>query len=399
MTITETNTDADVLARELVERARALVPVLAERSPDTIKNRRVSDATVEDLRREGLLKVLQAKRNGGYGASIRTHLDVVSTLAEGCGSTSWVVGVTHAHSWMMSHFPQQAQDETYVKDPDAFISAVIAARGKAVKVDGGYRLSGAWPFGSGSQNSQWLFLGAKVYDEDGNFIEDGEFLLPTTDASIRDDWFVTGLVGTGSCTMDVDDLFVPEHRYLALADLASGNSPGVALHEGWQARLPAMPVLIIALAGTSLGLGRRVLKAVPEQIQNRTVAYSTKKIVEHSLTHVHLAEAAAMVDQAEFHLYRSADTLDRSAQLGIPMTDLERARLRADCAQAVKLSLNAVELLRKLLGGSGLGASNPVYTALTDLQAMSVHGGLILDPALEMYGRVLSGYDPDSLAF
>jgi alkylation response protein AidB-like acyl-CoA dehydrogenase len=122
-------------------------------------------------------------------------------------------------------------------------------------------------------------------------------------------------------------------------------------------------------------------------------------MVEHPLTHVKMAAAAALVDQAEFHLYRSADTLDRSARGGTPMTDLERARLRADCAQAVKLSLTAVESLRTLLGGSGLGSTNPVYTALTDLQAMSVHGGLILDPALEVYGRVLTGYDPDSLAF
>lgn len=388
-----TITDQTTLAGELVDRARALVPVLAERRKETLSRRRVLPETIDDLRQAGLLKVLQAERNGGYAQSIRTHLDVVSTLAEGCGSTSWVVGVVHAHSFVLSHFPQEAQDETYGADPDAVICAVLAPRGTAKKVPGGYVLNGTWPFASGSENSQWLFFGARLLDDDGNQVDTGQFLIPTSDGNIRDDWYVTGLVGTGSCTVDVKDVFVPEHRFLSMSAVATGETPGIGLHSGHQHLTNIGGVLAIALAPTAVGLGRRILSEVPAQLAGKVIGYSQTKTLDHALTHLKLAEAEAWVDEAEFHLHRAADVLDRAAAEGTAYTAMDRARLRADLSHTVDLSLRAAESLRTLLGGSGLGATNPVQVALADLRAMSVHAGLARDPGIEDYGRMMVGLE------
>ena len=112
MTVTDTEA-----AHDLLERTREIVPALRSRVDQTASMRRVPDENVADLRRAGSLKTLQSTRNQGYGLSMRAHLDTVATLARGCASTAWCAGVVHAHSWLLSHFPVEAQDEVYGGDP------------------------------------------------------------------------------------------------------------------------------------------------------------------------------------------------------------------------------------------------------------------------------------------
>ena len=122
MTVTDTEA-----AHDLLERTREIVPALRSRVDQTASMRRVPDENVADLRRAGSLKTLQSTRNQGYGLSMRAHLDTVATLARGCASTAWCAGVVHAHSWLLSHFPVEAQDEVYGADPDSFVAAVHRA--------------------------------------------------------------------------------------------------------------------------------------------------------------------------------------------------------------------------------------------------------------------------------
>lgn len=390
------NNDTDI-ATELLERAQDLALILRERAGDTAQQRRLPAETIADLRHTGLLKVLQAKRSGGYQLGMREHLDVVAALARGCGSTSWVVGVTHAHSWMMSHFPEQAQDETYGADPDTFISAVIAPRGRAVRTESGYRVSGVWPFASGSENADWLFLGAAVFEGDSEEpIDEGEFLVPSSAVTYRDDWHVTGLAGTGSCTVELHDVEVPTHRYLSMAAIVTAQSPGAELHEGWTHRFAGVPVLVLALAGSALGMARQALEDFPTVIGEKSIAYTEYVQRDHTTTHLTMATATAKVDQAEFHLYRAADGMDETAKAGGFPEDLHRAQMRSDAAEAVKLCLNAVEMVWKATGGSGLYKTNPLGLALANLQAMSVHGALNSETASELHGRMLMGLGPDT---
>jgi len=116
---------------ELVARAVALAPQLRERVVEAEQIRKVPPANIEAVRKAGLFRVLQARRYGGHQQSLRTHIDTIAAVAQGCGSTAWCMGVIHAHSWLMAHFPPAAQDETYGTDPDAIISAVISPRGQA----------------------------------------------------------------------------------------------------------------------------------------------------------------------------------------------------------------------------------------------------------------------------
>jgi 3-hydroxy-9,10-secoandrosta-1,3,5(10)-triene-9,17-dione monooxygenase len=376
----------------LVERACALIPDLQERAAEAEMLRKVPAENIAALQKEGLLKVLQARCYGGHQASLRTHVDVIAALARGCASTAWCAGVMHAHSWLMASFPQAAQEETYGANPDAIISAVIAPRGKARLVDGGYILNGFWPFASGCQHSDWLFLGAAVADASGETIDEGDLLVPTSEIVIKDDWNVVGLRGTGSCSIVAKDVFVPAHRFLSLPGLIGGDAPGQGLHEGWLYKSAAVPVLTLALAPTALGAAQAALEAFKRRLPGREIAYTQHEIqIDSPVTHIQAATAASKIDTAQLLLYHCADEIQAAAERGEMMAFAKRARVRMDCAFAVRLCLDAVETVYLASGGSGIAETSTIQRASRDIHAVNMHGLLSLETNAEMYGRVVLG--------
>ncbi|MGH7034539.1 MAG: acyl-CoA dehydrogenase family protein [Stellaceae bacterium] len=382
---------------EMVARAASLVPSLSARAAEAEQLRRLPDANVRALQEAGLLKILQARRYGGYQMSLHTHIDAIAAVAHGCGSTAWCMGVMHAHSWLMSSFPQAAQEETYGAKPDTIISAVIAPRGKAEPAEGGYRLNGFWPFASGCQHAHWLLLGAQVLDRDGAVVDEADLLVPSADIVIRDDWNVVGLRGTGSCSILAKDVVVPPHRYLSLPALIEGKTPGADLHEGSLYKSAAVPVLALALAPPALGMAEAALAAFQERLPGREIAYTDRLVQrDSSTTHRQIAAAATRIHVARLLLHRAVDDIEAAAERGAMMEFATRARIRMDCARAVRECLEAVEPLFLACGGSGIGEANPVQRAWRDLHAVNMHGLLALETNEEMYGRVLLGLDPNT---
>jgi 3-hydroxy-9,10-secoandrosta-1,3,5(10)-triene-9,17-dione monooxygenase len=393
MTMVDSQIEADLL-----ERTRAIVPALRERTDEAAALRRVPAENIALLREAGSLKTIQSTRNGGHGLGIRAHLDTVATLAEGCAATAWCAGVIQAHSWMMSHFPVEAQDEVYGADPDAVVAAVIGPRGAATQQsDGSYVLSGFWPFASGNENAEWLLLGAVVRDPDGNPVDEGDFLVAATDITRHDDWFVNGLTATGSCSVSVEQLAVPAHRYLSLAQLVGTNAgPGTAVQEGWNHRCAAVPVLAIALTGGAIGIARQALRDFPGLIRGKTIAYTADDQYSHPLTHIQAAQAAMLVHEGELILYHCADEIDAAGREGRQLDLQTRARMRLDCAMGVRRLLEAVEILFHASGASGIRLASPLTRAVADLRAINQHGLLNLEMNQELYGRIVLGLEPNS---
>jgi 3-hydroxy-9,10-secoandrosta-1,3,5(10)-triene-9,17-dione monooxygenase len=384
-------------AKEAVARARELIPELRERAAQTALDRRLPQANIDALRRAGSLKTIQATRNGGYALGIRSHLDVMSALGRGCGSTAWVAGVVQAHSWLSSHFPEQGQDDVYGSNPDAVVSAVIGPRGKAVRTADGYRLEGVWPFGSGCERADWLLLGGIVFDGDGNELDQGDFMVPTSSVTIKDDWYVSGLAGTGSCTMVVTGADVPAHRFLSLPGLIMGNSPGGSLHgDDWVQRCAPVPVLTIALCGGAIGIAKQALAEFPSVIKGKVIAYTADPQEPHPFTHIRLGDAASRIREGELLLYTVADELDSTAQAKGEVPLLRRAEMRNDCAAGVRRLLEGVEILFRESGATGVRTSSPMNRALADLQAINNHGLMKLETNQEMYGRLLLGLEPNT---
>jgi alkylation response protein AidB-like acyl-CoA dehydrogenase len=135
---------------DLIARAHTLVPHIADRAAQCEANCRVPDETVARFRETGLHKTLLPAAYGGYEMGFSAVLETSFAIGKVCASSAWVCGLYMVHSWLGALFPKQAQEEMWGQDPDAFISGSYAPIGKASLAEGGYRLSGRFPFCSGS---------------------------------------------------------------------------------------------------------------------------------------------------------------------------------------------------------------------------------------------------------
>src|SRR5438876_1215761 len=239
----------------LLARAEALVPVLRERAGRTEELRQLPEETLEDLHRSGLFRILQPKRVGGSELPFRSIVELVAVIGRGDGSTAWVLANLAAHHWLLGMWEPEAQDEIWGQSPDNLIgSALIFPRGRAKRVDGGYRLTGRWPFSSGIDAASWNLFGAIVHDEEAGISEPRIFLVPASDYTIIDTWHVIGLAGTGSKDVTAEDVFVPEYRSLAVAQITGGPNPGSGVNQSILYQLPAISLFAFCIAGVSLGI-------------------------------------------------------------------------------------------------------------------------------------------------
>src|ERR1051325_8871340 len=215
---------------EAMRRAREIVPTLRERAQKCEDARMLIRENEQLLHETGLLRFHQPKRFGGMELDFVAIFDIPAEIARGCPSTAWNVGNLATHHWMLGYFPPETQHEVWDANRDALIASSIAlAAGRGRKVDGGFTVTGRWPFSSGVDNSDWNMLAVTVYDGD-KAVDWRLCLVPKTDYEIIDTWYAMGMVGTGSKDIEVKDVFVPERRALALARCRGGlEHPGAAL--------------------------------------------------------------------------------------------------------------------------------------------------------------------------
>jgi hypothetical protein len=126
-------------------------------------------------------------------------------------------------AWLASLFPERAQADIWASNPDAWIAGSLAPNGETVAVDGGWRVSGRWPWASGSMHAQWAACGIHMKNERGEMTNLGLSLMPIEDLTVEDTWFMAGMKGTGSNTIVAKDVFVPEHRFLPYPQAFGGT--------------------------------------------------------------------------------------------------------------------------------------------------------------------------------
>jgi 3-hydroxy-9,10-secoandrosta-1,3,5(10)-triene-9,17-dione monooxygenase len=382
---------------ELLARAEALVPVLRERAGRTEELRRLPDETLDDLHRTGLFRILQPRRVGGSELPFRSIVELVAVIGRGCGSTAWVLANLAAHHWLLGMWSPEAQDEIWSQSPDNLIgSALIFPRGRARPVDGGYRLTGRWPFSSGVDASSWNLIGAIVNDVETGISEPRIFLLPASDYTIIDTWHVIGLAGTGSKDVAVDDVFVPSYRSLSVSQITGGPNPGSRVNPSVLYQLPAISLFAFCIAGVSLGIAQGAFEYFAETTRTRTSYYTGRNLADFVTLQVHLAEAAVINDSAQALMLTDCDEATRLVTAGTVPSLVQRARYRRDGAYAATLCTRAVDVLFHAAGGGAIYARNPLQRAFRDVHAANAHYVLNWDINGAMYGRVALGLSPDA---
>lgn len=376
----------------LKARARALVPALRARAGEAETLRRIPDQTIADLHASGLFRMLQPHRVGGSELPYRALIELGAILAEGCGSTSWVVTNLASHHWMLAMWPKEAQDEVWGPSPDHLIgSALVFPGGKAVATEGGYRLTGRWPFSSGVDPSRWNFVGGIVHDARGKPIEQRIFLVEAHDYRIIDTWYVAGLRGTGSKDIEANDVFVPAHRTLPLSAMVGGTAPGCAINPAPLYKLPVLGLFAFVVSGVSLGLARGAITDFTESIKARSGTYSGRRLADLANMQIKLGEASALADTAEALMLKDCDEAMRLTEQGVTPSIEQKARWRRDGAYAASLCTEAVNLLFAATGGGGIYLDQPIQRAFRDAQAANAHYALSWDVNGTQWGRVALG--------
>jgi 3-hydroxy-9,10-secoandrosta-1,3,5(10)-triene-9,17-dione monooxygenase len=392
--------DADINAyAAMVARAKALIPRLRDRASRTEELRRLPPETERDLHDAGLFRIVQPKRVGGSEFDYVALVDCADALGQGDASAAWNFANLASHHWMLAMFDPYAQDLVWNKDVNALIaSSFIFPAGRAHKVDGGYRLSGSWPFSSGVDSSEWNMLASVVSsDDEADGIEYRIFLLHKNDYRILDTWHATGLRGTGSNDVEVDGAFVAEAMTLAVSDLDGGPTPGSAVNPNALYALPVFSLFPYVLSGVALGNAQACLDDYVDVARHRASTYNRAKLGDLQSTQIKIAEASAKIDAARLIMRSTCIVAMADARAGHVPDIAAKTRLRRDGAYAVNLCTEAVSLLFAASGARGLSTSGALQRQFRDAHAINSHLAFNFDAAGTNYGRVALGLPSENL--
>jgi resorcinol 4-hydroxylase (FADH2) len=379
---------------ELLSRARELAPTLRERAAEAEKLRRIPPESIDDLRKAGLFRTLQPAVLGGYELPLDEAVLITATVAEGCGSTGWIQGVYSDHCATLGMFDGQAQKDVWSRSPDSLISSGFAPTGNAVRVDGGYRLSGRWSFSSGCDYADWALVRSFVPAAgDSDLAELYMFLVPKTDYTLIDNWYVMGMSATGSKDFELkEEVFVPQHRALRNKDLMDGTGPGSEFNGGALYRLPRMATVPFSLAAPLIGIAERGLQTFIQGMRERSSG--DRRAAPEGAVHMRVANSAAEIDAARQLMLRDCREAMESVQRGQPLSIEERARNRRDMAYVAYRCTRALDRLFASAGGSNVYLDREAQRLLRDIHVAGQHISLSWDVAGSTYGRVMFGLPP-----
>lgn len=388
-----TSTSTQPRTEEVLAAIDGIGELIAAKAAEGEANRRVSDEVMEALRGAGALTTFIPSRFGGSDRNVADFLRISRQVALYDGGTSWVVTLSSLGSWMSTFYSAETQDEVRQSNPLAAVSAVVAPSATTERVDGGYRVSGKWFYNSASWYSDAAILGVPVLSDDGELIDHGLILVPRADYRIEDTWFTTGMRASASNCVVIEDLFVPDERYVSFPGVIGGHFPGADV-AGANHVTHADPLALFALGliGPALGLGVAAVEYVKSNMTKKIVL--TNRMRKDSPTHLsELARAATLVDTAHLHAFRAAEVLDAAARERRLLTALESGQVRADTGWTADCVVKAIDILLTVNGAGSFSESNPLQRMWRDANVAARHGAVTSIQGWETYGRALS--DPD----
>jgi len=259
---------------DLRQAAVQLVPQLRERAAEAERARKLPPASLADLRELGLFRAFVPRIYGGDQRTLAQVLDAMTELAVGCASTAWVGCIAAIHNIAVCWLDKAGQEEIFGDGPDVVITSSVAPSGSLLRTPGGFLLSGRWGFSSGVDYAAWLMLGATL--KTGLASRPIEYFLcfvRSTEMKLIDDWHVAGLRATGSKSLELTNVSVPDQRALLLRTVAEGTAPGLALHPQPFYRLPWNPLFMCAFPPAALGTAVAMLEGFANIRYRASIAF------------------------------------------------------------------------------------------------------------------------------
>ena len=388
---TQRSTAADPLSP--LDAAREVAPAVRAAADRIEQARRLPEDVVALLNDAGLFRLCVPRTLAGSEADPATIVATIETIAAADGSAGWCVaiGVT---SGLLSGYLDETVARAIYAPPAAISGGVFAPKGAATAVDGGYRVNGRWPFASGCQHCAWL-MGGSVVMEAGKpqLLANGApdirlMLFPAGDATIIDTWSVSGLTGTGSHDIAVENLFVPTERSVSLITDAPRSPRPLYV-------FPVFGLLAIGIAAVSLGIARTAIDELVALAGGKTPTGSRKRLADRAAVQTQVSEAEALLQSGRALLFDAIGAAWESACGTGAIGTADRARVRLAATHATRSAARAVDLMYDAGGGTSVYRASLLQRCFRDVHVATQH--MMVSPAtLELTGRIFLGIDADT---
>jgi alkylation response protein AidB-like acyl-CoA dehydrogenase len=360
--------------------------------------RHLPEASVEALEEAGIFRLVVPRELGGYEADPVTQHEVIDRLAYHDASTGWCGFIGAGSSaFAAGNIPDEGLQEVQASLPTGsswtrFAGSPVPA-GQATPVEGGYRVSGRWPWASGIHHSSWVFAGAAIL-KDGE-IEMSDFgfpngrlmVMPRADIELEDTWHTAGLRGTGSCHFNAQDVFVPEHRTI--------DFPFPQPKRGGPVfRLPVLGFFGPAFSGFPQGVGRRALDDIVELARSKTRMGRQTSTADRAVFQRDLALATIRLSSAGLLVRTELESLWQRLHDGVDDSALDTPRRLAAFSTGSDAANEAAELAYRYGGGEALFSASPLQRTLRDMRAAGQHM-LVSESNYEGFGKAIVDDDRD----
>ena len=380
--------EGSVAALELAAGIHELAAAVAEHRSTFDADGRLPDHLFEQLAELGLFRLLLPTPVGGHGLSALEFMDVVEAAAALDGTIGWLVGNGGGMARAGGYLPEESAREIF-DDPLAFVVSSTAALGRAVRVPGGYSVTGRWPFGSGSPHGTWFAPICGV--EDGGDAT-GELIFvyaPRKDVLLHDNWQVSGLCATGSVDFELEEVFVPDG--FAHAFQPEPTQPGTLY------RLPTRSIFSWTVATVPLGIAAGAIDDFAAKGRTATRSSEGVPFAERELIQSQLGQIQARTAASRAYLRHTMSNLLEGTEAG---TDLDAARIDylLACTFASQSALWAIDLVTEMAGAAAILRSSPLERRERDARAAAKH--VAMSPAAYVTGgKLLLGCDLSTTSF
>lgn len=374
----------------IVDATRQLGPAILKAAPEIERQRRLPSELASQLTDAGVFQMYQPRSIGGPEVHPLTAFAVVEELARHDGSVGWCTQVSAAVTVFLASLDPAALPEMVELCEGAPLHVAGSARpfGKAIKVDGGYRVTGQWNYASGVRHANW-FLATSFADKPDGSVVTRSMLVPVSAGEIVANWDVMGMKGTGSDDFVLDDVFVPQHRISARS--WSEQPPGPL----YDTRLNMVPTWA-PTAGIGTGLARGAIEALVGLGEAASTGspdpLRTRPAVQEAV-----AQAEAITSSARAFVVESIEAAwDVLADHppGQSSDELERAVARGQLAitHSLNEAVRVADLCFHAAGTNAISSANRLERFLRDAHTAVQHAaGQPIHQRVA--GRVLLGLD------
>ncbi len=366
----------------LLSEAHRIGPLIREHAAATEREGVPAPAVLAAMVEARLFDAYRPAELGGLDAGAVTLVELVEEVSKHDGSTGWCLGMAGIIGGLAaSRLPDEGAAEVFPTRDTVLCAGGFVPRLSAQPTDGGYRVSGRFPFASGCRFASWLVVTGMVEGTAGPTAM-RTFCVRTAEVEILDNWHVAGLEGTSSNDLQLDDVFVPEAR-----SFGSVTTPRIRGGAFWE--LPVLSAAAVGHLGFALGSGRRALDEIAAYAGTQRFA-SSAPIAERSVFQRDFARAHTALRAARLAAFES---MERVVEAGTDASATIRAELIASLVYAYQTATAAAEFAFRAGGASSLYREGALQRCFRDLQAGSQHV-VASDEGFERAGQVLLGLDP-----